>query len=286
MLGVQDGSNLRVYNQPAVAAHYAALDYLTPCEQFLFEKYIPAGADVLDLGVGGGRTTPYLSAIATRYLGVDYSEEMIRASRDKFSGLEFRVADAADLSWLSDASFSAVVIAFNGLDYVIPEERRKRCLRECSRVLRPGGVLIFSSHNPRAALVRPAWNRQRLRDFATRFTGGRRQWSELLARLLTPLKAAHSFLRAAITSAGRILKRIVTLAFWRGDGYATDSAHGGLMTHYSTPRRVIAEVSGFGFQLVNCTGDDFPRSSHAFVTDWYYYVFSRNEDSAGGNSCA
>jgi SAM-dependent methyltransferase len=286
MLELKDGSNFRVYNEPAVAAHYAALDYLTPCEQFLFETYIPRGTDVLDLGVGGGRTTPYLSAIAGRYLGLDYSEEMIRASREKFPALEFRVADAAELSWLGDASFGAIVIAFNGLDYVIPEERRKRCLRECSRILRPEGVLIFSSHNPRAVLVRPAWDRQRLRDFAARFGSGRRQWSDPLVRFLTPLKAAHSFFRAATGSAVRISKRMVTLAFWRGDGYANDPAHGGLTTHYAMPSRVTAEVSALGFQIVNCTGDDFPRSSHLLVTDWYYYVFSKGEIDAGGKSCA
>ena len=121
---------------------------------------------ILDIGVGGGRTTPYLSQKASRYVGVDYSEEMVRTCRNKFPGLEFMVADASDLSAFPDASFDAIVIAFNGLDYLFPNEKRRQCLRECGRVLRADGVLVFSSHNPRSIFVRPAWDRERLRAFA------------------------------------------------------------------------------------------------------------------------
>src|SRR5262249_13250127 len=90
--------NLQTYQAQQVADHYAALDYLTPCERLLFENYIPQGGEILDLGVGGGRTTKFLSDRASRYLGVDYSQPMIDACRRKFPKLEFVVADAADLS--------------------------------------------------------------------------------------------------------------------------------------------------------------------------------------------
>jgi len=72
------------------------LDYLTTCEQVLFENYLHSGMSIMDLGVGGGRTTPYLSSIASCYVGADYSEEMIRVCRSKFPHLRFNVADAAD----------------------------------------------------------------------------------------------------------------------------------------------------------------------------------------------
>src|SRR5271166_2180691 len=138
-------SNLQVYNKPDVASHYAVLNYLTPCEQFLFDLYIKPGAAILDLGVGGGRTTPYLSRSASRYVGVDYASEMIRACRKKHPNLEFIEAEASDLSSIQSSSFDAVVIAFNGIDYVIPDEKRALCCVECHRVLKPGGVLLFSS---------------------------------------------------------------------------------------------------------------------------------------------
>ena len=97
MRGANDVDNLSVYSDPSVAAHYAALKGLTACERFLFDKYIHRGMDVLDIGVGGGRTTPYISGVAARYLGVDYSEPMVRLCRHKFPELDFLMADASDL---------------------------------------------------------------------------------------------------------------------------------------------------------------------------------------------
>ena len=167
-MGDSHTANRRIYSVPEVAAHYAALEYLTRCERFLFERYIPPRTAILDVGVGGGRTTPHLAKTASAYVGVDYSEEMVKVCRQKYPELNFKVADVSDLSEFRDASFDVIVMSFNTLDYVLPEEKRWRCLKECHRVLRAGGTLIFSSHNPRSILVRPAWNRERLRAFARR----------------------------------------------------------------------------------------------------------------------
>lgn len=278
-------ANLEIYRDPAVVSHYASLDYLTPCERFLFDAYLRPGMAILDVGVGGGRTTPYLSHRASRYVGVDYSDEMIRLCRDKFPQTEFRVADAADLAQFPEGSFDGVVFAFNGLDYVLPGEKRGQCLRECARVLKTGGVFIFSSHNPRAILVRPSWDRQRVRAFAHRLIPASGVLFSGALIGLTMIKSIHAFLRAFTGSMMRMLRRVPTVAFWRGDGCILDSAHGGLMTHYSTPEHAIAENSSAGFRFVTLLGSDYPKPSRELVTDWYYYVFSKAE-SAAGEPCA
>ena len=136
----------------------------------LFETYIPPGSAILDLGVGGGRTTSYLANRASRYVGVDYAAAMVKACQAKFPDLEFVVADAANLSIFPDASFDVVVFAFNGIDYVLPEQSRRSCFEHIRRVLKAKGVLIFSSHNARAVLIRPQWNRERLQRTARRFS--------------------------------------------------------------------------------------------------------------------
>jgi ubiquinone/menaquinone biosynthesis C-methylase UbiE len=267
--------NLPVYNTREVAAHYAALDYLTPCEQLLFRAFLQEGMTVLDLGVGGGRTTPYLSSIARRYVGADYAEEMIAICRRKFPALEFEIADAADLALFPDGSFEAVIMAFNGMDYVIPDESRYCCLREIKRVLTANGVLIFSSHNPKAILVRPSWNRRPLEVLARHITGSLPGVYRPLLSLLILLRAVAAFVHASVSSLVRAARRVPTRVFWSGEGYILDSAHGGLRTHCATPERVEREVSGFGFRLQRVLGDDYPRSSRRYVTGWYYYVFTR-----------
>ena len=283
-VGTND-ANLPVYRDPEVVAHYAALDYLTACERLLFDAYLKPGAAILDLGVGGGRTTSYLSQKASHYVGVDYSAEMIHLCRGRFPQLEFMVADAADLAKFSDRSFDAIVFSFNGLDYLYPEKQRLKCLRECYRVLRSGGVLVFSSHNARSVLSRPAWDRKRLRTFAGKVVPEQSILFPAALGALTVLKSVHAFSRAAFDSAGRILRRVPRTAFWRGEGYWLDPAHGGLMTHCSTPRQVRDELTAFDFRFEVAQGDEYPRRSRSLVTDWYYYVFSKVERTRG-DACA
>jgi SAM-dependent methyltransferase len=267
--------NLHVYNAPEVVAYYAELDYLSPCETVLFEMFLKSRMNILDLGVGGGRTTPYLSALAARYVGVDYAQEMITLCRKKFPRLEFLVADAANLSAFADSTFDAVVMTFNGMDYVLPDESRLRCLREIRRVLRPEGILIFSSHNPRAILVRQSWSTKKIEELARRIVGNSTALLLPAKIALTCIRAAIAFVSSVRATVVRLVRRLPTRAFWRGEGYLIDSAHGGLLTHCAQPGRVRAEVASLGYRLLKVQGDDYPRKSRPFITDWYYYVFAK-----------
>ena len=277
--------NLAVYNAPEVTGHYAALDYLSACEKKLFDAYLRPGADILDLGVGGGRTTGYLSAIARRYVGVDYAPDMIEVCRVKYPSLDFRTADAIDLSIFPDGSFDAVVFSFNGIDYIVPNTGRERCLQECHRVLRTGGTLVFSSHNPRAVFVRPLWNQQRVRTFAERLVGHQSIWLTPLTVAATGAKAILTVARASVASVRRILTRVPRTMFWKGKGWMWEPSHGGLTLHYAIPSQVIEEVEEHGFRLLQVLGDDYPRPSRRYITDWYYYVFAKNADRESKESC-
>jgi SAM-dependent methyltransferase len=220
-------------------------------------------------------------------VGIDYSEAMVGACRKKFPNLDFMIADACDLSAFEDSSFDAIVFSFNGLDCVVPDEKRLRCLRECWRVLRPAGLLVFSSHNPLSILVRADWDRGRLRAFARRFVSQQDALFPLVVGGLTVAKAIQAFIRAATGSTGKIIRHVPSLAFWRGKGDLYDPVDGGLTVHHSIPERVVAELEQLDFQLVKLLGDDYPRVSRAFLTDWFYYVFSKNDNgSIGRKSCA
>jgi SAM-dependent methyltransferase len=217
---------------------------------------------------------------------VDYAPKMVAACRQKFPQLEFLVADATNLALLGDEKFDSVVMAFNGMDALVPNESRQRCLAEIRRVLRNGGVLIFSSHNPRAVFLRPAWNPGKI-DEVARMLVGQRVWLLKLTRFLVLwLRVAVAMAQSAMDSALRLSRRVWRRAFWSGDGYMVDPAHGRLLIHYAVPERVIAEGEQQGFQFLRLAGDDYPRRSRPYITDWYYYVFRKPEPRKPGTSAS
>jgi SAM-dependent methyltransferase len=275
MAGRSTETNLKVYGAPQVVSYYASLDYITPCERLLFDSYIKPGSGILDLGVGGGRTTAYLAGRASSYVGVDYSAAMIEVCQKKFPGLDFKVADAADLSGFQDETFGTAVFAFNGLDFVLPAEARRACLRHIHRVLKPGGVFIFSSHNPRAIMVRRDWNRERLQGISRRFSGRSALLYSVLLAGLTSSRLTLALGQSAYSSLLRIFKRVPSPVFWRGEGNLADTAHGGLLTHYWIPERAIDELTRFHFRVERIVGNEYPQPHREFTTDWYYYVFAK-----------
>jgi len=101
---------------------------------------------MLDVGVGGGRTTYFFAKKAKEYVGIDYSKGMIDGCKQKFADLNFVVCDMRDLSVFQDSYFDFVFVAWNGLDCV-DREGRLKTLKEIKRVLSKNGMLFFSSHN-------------------------------------------------------------------------------------------------------------------------------------------
>jgi SAM-dependent methyltransferase len=216
---------------------------------------------------------------------VDYAPKMVAACQQKFPQLEFMVADATKLALLGDGTFDSMVMAVSVMDYLIPGESRRRCLAEIHRVLTKDGVLIFSSHNPRAIFSRPIWNREKIDEVAQRLAGRRKWLLEPAGFLLLWLRVAAALVRSRMESVLGFSRRIPHRAFWSGDRYMVDPAHGGLLTHYAVPRRLVAELEQHGFRFLRVTGNDYPRHSRAYVTDWYYYVFQKAEPSAS-SPCA
>jgi ubiquinone/menaquinone biosynthesis C-methylase UbiE len=136
------------YEREDIARIYGQWEGLFPGEQVLLEVYRDRieGQRVLDLGCGGGRTSPWLHALASAYLGVDYSAKMIEVCRARYPELAFRQGDARNLELLGDASFDIVLFSYNGID-TMPHTQRLQILAEVRRVLRDDGWFVFSSHS-------------------------------------------------------------------------------------------------------------------------------------------
>lgn len=143
------------FAEPDVVREYASFEFLLPAERTIREIVGPhlEAARMLDLGVGGGRTTVHFAPLVAHYVGIDSSREMIAACRRRFDDdlpdvrPFFEVGDARDLDGLEPESFDFVLFSFQGLDSVLPFSARRAALCAIYRVLAPGGTLAFSSDN-------------------------------------------------------------------------------------------------------------------------------------------
>jgi len=145
----QDRVNARVYQASNIARFYRS-DRLDNAETMALLAYQPAfiGRDVLDLGVGTGRTSRFLAPLAGRYVCLDSSPPMVQFVRERFPGLDVSLADMRDLSAFATSTFDFVLASCNLIDAVSHEDRQ-RVLAEVRRVLRGGGTFMFSAHNRR-----------------------------------------------------------------------------------------------------------------------------------------
>lgn len=113
------------------------------------KRWVHAGNRVLEAGAGPGRFTIELASIGARIVVGDISPQQVALNREKVMAAgcahaveAWEVLDIVDLSRFPPSSFD-VVTAYGGpLSYVF--ERAGEAITELLRVVRPGGIVLFS----------------------------------------------------------------------------------------------------------------------------------------------
>ena len=106
----------------------------------------PSGCEVLDVGCGAGTLCLLWAELGYRVHGIDVNGPLVelagRRAASAGHSIDFRVGTAVDLPWPDDSM--DICVAVELLEHI---KEWEACLREFTRVLRPGGVLLLTTSN-------------------------------------------------------------------------------------------------------------------------------------------
>lgn len=109
--------------------------YIDTQERYILNKLLVNKSEfIVDLACGTGRFLEYAQ------MGIDASSEMIKVAKNKFPDKEFLHNEADDIKL--DNNSVDTIICFH-LFMHLNEEKTISILKECHRILKPGGRIIF-----------------------------------------------------------------------------------------------------------------------------------------------
>jgi SAM-dependent methyltransferase len=234
------------WSRPAAAAEFDIQGFIDAGERTAFISVASRvrGLPAIDIGVGAGRTVALVRLLTDDYVALDYSPAMVAACGRNHPTVDVRPGDVRDLADFEDTRFGLVLFSFNGIDNVSHEDR-PRALKQLFRVARPGGWLVFSTHN----MDGPSYREVPWRGYPTRGPLWYRA-ARWLVRL--PLNMPRHARRWINWQRNRRLNR-------EGDGWSEHASalrEFGLMQHYITLDALFAEMAQAGFDSIEVYGSE------------------------------
>ncbi|KUI18792.1 SAM-dependent methyltransferase [Mycobacterium sp. GA-1285] len=140
---VTDGPDLPLTGERTVPG-LAEENYWFRRHEVVYERLADrcADRDVLEAGCGEGYGADLIADVARRVIGLDYDESAVAHVRARYPRVDMRHGNLAELP-LADGSVD-VVVNFQVIEHLWDQGQ---FVRECLRVLRPGGRLLMSTPN-------------------------------------------------------------------------------------------------------------------------------------------
>jgi SAM-dependent methyltransferase len=126
--------------------YWAEAAGLKPDERALIDRYLDRDASTIEAGTGGGRILGEMSRLGfTSLAGFDFVPELVAEARraDPTGTIRFEVQDARRLDY-PDRSFDQALYLQQLLSSIEDPADREHMIAEALRILRPGGVALFS----------------------------------------------------------------------------------------------------------------------------------------------
>lgn len=246
--------NRSVYESDDVVQGYQSIQ-LQPPEIVIFFKYKEAifNNKLLDIGCGTGRTTHYLSKFTNQYRAIDYSQSMVDTCKLTYPTVEVTKNNVQDLSEFVNNSFDTVLFSYNGIDY-IDHDSRIQGIKEIHRVLKDGGLFIFSTHNRDNLKTLP----QPRLEFSLNPFG-------LMRNIKDYFSAKRNFAKNASMQINSDEYQIII----------DSSDNFQLLTYYISMEKQIEQLQNIGFKVIdifNLRGEPVSMAKGDGSSCWIYFV--------------
>jgi len=120
--------------------------------RYTFARQYCEGKDVLELACGSGQGLGYLARVAKKVVGGDYSWPLVRLTKDHYRDRMPLVQLDAQILPIRNRSFD-IVLLFEAIYYL---KHSEAFVKECLRVLRPGGIVLICNPNKDLADFNPS----------------------------------------------------------------------------------------------------------------------------------
>ena len=106
-----------------------------------FIDLVAKNGKILDIGCGTGTDAGYMASKGFEIIGIDLSEEMLKAAKKKFPHIDFRIADMRKLTFDKE-QFDGIFTAFSL--FHLPKKDVPNVLKNLYDFLKPNGPIYIT----------------------------------------------------------------------------------------------------------------------------------------------